>query len=71
VIEAEDHVAGIKAEYDWVREHYPEYDRVSQQIHMCPSDPGDRMVFRGPQGDEIVLVFDLSKVWGKGFEGLE
>jgi hypothetical protein len=67
VIEAENSREGIAAEYRWLAEHYPGYQREEQSLIQCGE--GDRMAdlieFRTTDGELRKVYFDITSFFGK------
>jgi hypothetical protein len=58
---------GVPAEYAWLHRHYPGYKRGTQALIDCDGHPTDRLTFTTAEGKEVVIYFDISDFFGKGF----
>ncbi len=65
VVHASDTLAGVQAEYAWVRAHYPGYQKGGQALTECGDKPADRLDIRTADGKEVSLYFDISNFFGK------
>ena len=65
VINAKNEDEGIKAEYAWIREHYPGAQRGGQGLAQCNGKPADRIDFTDANGNKVALYFDISGWFGK------
>jgi hypothetical protein len=60
---------GIRAEYDWLNQHYPGYKRNSQAL-LPGAKSYDLLEIEMPDGKELSVYFDVSDIW-KGAEPAE
>ena len=60
-------VPGISAEYAWVRRHYPGAQVKMQALGNCAGAPADELYITTANGRQIILYFDISSFFGKGF----
>ena len=57
-------VAGVAAEYDWLRNHRPGFALVVQRLESHECGPRDHMVLRSDIGEEAHVYFDISMFYG-------
>lgn len=55
---------GIKAEYDWLRAHYPVYRLLRQGLRSVNGRAYDQLDIRTPQGEKPVF-FEITSFYGK------
>ena len=58
-------MAGISAEYAWLKEHYPGYESLGQALLQDGKKPYDRIKIRTSSGQEKEVYFDISHFFGK------
>lgn len=66
VIAAENSGVGVKAEYQWLGEHYPGYQMTIQRL--LRGDAGqmyDKIEFTMPDGQTLAIYFDITGFFGK------
>jgi hypothetical protein len=56
---------GIKEEYIWVREHYPNSRVVKQELHHVGRKSYDVLTVEKDNGDLEVVHFDITRFFGK------
>jgi len=66
VIKAKDEIAGVAAEYDWLRAKYPGHTLVQQSANTMGQKKYDVMVIKTKQGEEKTFYFDITDFYGKG-----
>ena len=57
--------AGIKEEYIWVREHYPNSRVVKQELHHVGRKSYDVLTVEKENGDREIVHFDITRFFGK------
>jgi hypothetical protein len=65
VIKAPASVAGIRAEYDWIRTNHPDLQLVRQSVLKTDDKIYDRMDFQTLDGRRVILYFDITDFHGK------
>ena len=65
-LSAASHMEGVGKEYDYVRQNYPRYEILGQQLIDCAGKPTDVFVLQKAGEPKIKIFFDLSQYWGKG-----
>ncbi len=65
IIKAPDNVAGIRAEYDWIKKNHPDWQLIKQSVLNTGGKMYDRMDFRTPDGRRATLYFDITDFFGK------
>ena len=64
VIEADNESDGIAMEYQWVAEHYPGYQNVSQAIFFGDDKIYDVLTIITADGVEKTIYFDITLFYG-------
>jgi hypothetical protein len=64
VVREKSEMAGIAAEYAWIRARYPGYTRGPQALSKCGPHPADKIQIRTADGRELEIVFDISEFFG-------
>jgi hypothetical protein len=64
---ATNEMAGIAAEHQWLRAHYPGSRLKLQSLTRCGESPTDQMTILTRTGEELDIFFDISDFFGKGF----
>ena len=64
-IHAADERSGVKAEYAWLKEHYPGAKTTGQALTTCEKRPTDVLTIKTDTGQEKELYFDISDFFGK------
>lgn len=62
IIEAADHMAGIRAEYQWLTQRYPGYRRVSQALLRGNGKFYDRIEIETKDGQRKAVYFDITNL---------
>lgn len=65
VINAATEMAGVPAEYEWLKSRYPGYKIKSQKMVMHNEKPYDLLTIITQQGEEKTIYFDISSLFGK------
>ncbi len=65
IIQANNHLFGVEAEYEWLRLNYPGYQRIKQALIDCNDKPADVLTIRTKDGQTRDVYFDLSSFFGK------
>jgi hypothetical protein len=65
VIHEKSEMAGIAAEYAWLKARYPGYRRGPQSLSKCGDRPADKIEIRTADGRELAVVFDISEFFGR------
>lgn len=65
VIKAPTSVAGIRAEYDWIRTNHPDLQLVRQSVLKAGDKIYDRMDFQTLDSRRVTLYFDVTDFYGK------
>ena len=65
VIHADNESEGVRAEYAWLEQHYPGYQRKSQALIQCGERPADQLSIVTADGESIDVYFDISEYFGK------
>jgi hypothetical protein len=60
-------MAGVSAEYAWLRAKYPGFKRGPQSLMKCDGKPADKLSIRTASGKALDVYFDISAFFGKGF----
>ncbi len=60
IIVATDHMAGIRAEYQWLAQRYPGYRRVSQALMSGSGKFYDRIEIETSDGQKKAVYFDIT-----------
>ncbi|OPX17768.1 hypothetical protein BXT86_04765 [candidate division WOR-3 bacterium 4484_100] len=64
-INADNSFEGIKAEYDWLEEHFPGYKFKEQALMIYQGKPYDCLTIITKDGVEKMIYFDISSFFGK------
>jgi len=56
---------GIAAENRWLKEHYPDAEKVSTKTGDCPDRITDVVGLRMPDGTLKLVIFDISEFYGR------
>lgn len=64
---APSHMEGIEKEYEWLKANHPNARIEQQTLIECKGKPTDSFTLRDINGNSVVVMFDLSAYWGKGF----
>ena len=64
VVHATNEMAGVRAEYGWIADKYPGYERGAQALIQCNDRPADKIHVRTADGRELELFFDISQYFG-------
>src|ERR1051325_1525448 len=56
---------GVKAEYKWLREHYPGYSSKGQSLDYHDKRPYDIISIETGNGEKKEIYFAISKFFGK------
>jgi hypothetical protein len=56
---------GVKAEYKWLKEHYPGYTSKGQSLTYHDRKPYDVISIELENGEKKEIYFDISKFFGK------
>ena len=56
---------GIRAEYVWVREHYPNSKVISQSLQHNKKKSYDVLTIQASNGDQKDIYFDITNFYGK------
>ena len=65
IITEKNESAGVHAEYEWIKNHYPGYKRGMQALSHFKQRPYDIISITTSEGKEIDIYFDISKFYGK------
>lgn len=65
IIKAPNELTGVRAEYEWIREHYPGWELEQQETISIQGRTYDMMDFRTPGGIDRTLYFDITDFFGK------
>lgn len=65
IIRAANETAGVHAEYQWIRDHFPDYDTRKQALISKKGVPYDVLTIRNPNGLVKTVYFDISGFYGK------
>jgi hypothetical protein len=57
--------SGIKAEYAWIREHYPDSKVVTQQLYHEGKKSYDVLTVEKSNGDQQKVYFNITRFFGK------
>lgn len=58
-------MAGVGAEYQWLRQRYPGYKRISQALIDQGASKFDDLEIEMPDGRHLHIFFDISDFFGK------
>ena len=58
-------IAGVPAEYDWLKVHYPGYSTLGQSLVFHNSKPYDIIDIKTSNGVKKSVYFDISNYYGK------
>ena len=64
VIEADNESDGIAMEYQWLADHYPGYQNVSQAIFFDDNKIYDVLTILTADGEEKTIYFDITLFYG-------
>ena len=64
-IEARNEDEGIRAEKQWLREHYPGSRIVRQALGACDDFPMDEIEFQARDGETRKVIFNIQSFFGK------
>ncbi|MDR0478420.1 MAG: hypothetical protein LBH31_01165 [Burkholderiaceae bacterium] len=64
VIQEKTEIAGVPAEYTWLRDHYPSYKRISQSMISHDGKSYDILHIETEDRQEIDIYFDISSFFG-------
>ena len=64
VVHEHSEMAGVAAEYAWLKARYPGYRRGPQGLSKCGNRPADKIQIRTQDGRELEVVFDISEFFG-------
>ncbi len=65
IVGAESSFDGVPAEYDWIRERYPNAQLREQSVIDCGGRTVDKLTIATAEGEEVELFFDISDFYGK------
>lgn len=65
VVKAANARAGVRAEYMWLAQNYPGYQRSSQSLLMPAGKPHDLIEIQTSDGQAKRVYFDISAFFGK------
>ncbi len=65
VIAAATETEGIKAEYQWLKDHHPGAVVLGQSLSSCGDRTVDRLAIREKDGKEGDIYFDITSYFGK------
>jgi hypothetical protein len=65
VITASSETEGIKAEYQWLKDHHPGAVVLGQALSSCGDHAVDRLAIREADGKEGELYFDIGAFFGR------
>ena len=65
IVHARNEVAGVHAEYAWIKEHWPGSRRKNQGLMMKGERSYDAITITDSAGQERVLYFDITEYFGK------
>jgi hypothetical protein len=65
IIKAPNKLAGIRAEYDWVKKNRPNWRLKMQSVLKGDGKVYDKMYFLAPDGQNTTLFFDVTDFYGK------
>lgn len=65
IVHARTEALGIKAEYAWIRAHWPGATRGRQALGMKASHFYDSLTITDATGRERIVYFDISEYFGK------
>ena len=57
----------VPAEYAWIEAHYPGSQMNMQSLSDCGGSPTDKLHIMTADGRKLVVFFDISSFFGKGF----
>jgi hypothetical protein len=57
--------AGVHAEYEWLKEHYPGYKSLGQSLLYKGKKPYDKLSIETASGEKKEVYFDISNFFGK------
>ena len=65
IIKEKNERAGVKAEYDWIKEHYANYSIEGQKLSSFKKTPYDVITIVLSDNKKVPLYFDISNFFGK------
>jgi hypothetical protein len=65
IIEKTSETEGVEAEYQWIRDHFPGSQVLSQSLNFYKEKPYDILQITTNQGEAVSIYFDISKYFGK------
>jgi hypothetical protein len=68
ILGTEDERAGVAAEQDWLKQHYPDHKLLGQSLGDCRGHTTDKVLIRTSDGKTLTIHFDISAFFGKAFK---
>lgn len=65
IINKTNEMDGIAAEYDWIKNHYPGYINLGQELVYNKNKPYDIINIKTAEGQTKSIYFDISAFFGK------
>jgi hypothetical protein len=65
VIDKDSESEGVRAEYEWINQHYPASQVLGQSLNYYKDKPYDIIDIVNGKGEKLSLYFDISKFFGK------
>jgi hypothetical protein len=65
IIDKTNETEGVEAEYEWIREHFPGSQVLSQSLNFYKEKPYDILQVATAQSETVNIYFDISKYFGK------
>jgi hypothetical protein len=65
VINETSELKGVKAEYEWIANHYTNYKVKMQALNIHNNKPYDIITITQVNGEDVGLYFDISNYYGK------
>lgn len=66
IIKAKSEQKGVAAEYEWLRNNYPGYKKITQSLKSNGNKHYDAIFIETKQEEEKTIYFDITKFFGKG-----
>jgi len=65
IIQANNSLVGVGAEYQWLRDKYPGHIRIEQKLLSYNGKPMDVVTIKTKEGEIKDIYFDISSFFGK------
>lgn len=65
IIKAPNHAAGVRAEYNWIRNNHPGWEMYRQALMHNKGKDYDRIDHTTPEGETNTIYFDITDFFSK------